>query len=269
MEKVTPDIVKLLAKPKPFSHKGDNGRLLIIGGSKRFHGAPLLAAKIASKIVDLVFFYSTLDNQKLLQKMKEGLAEFINVSPNELDSYADEADCVLIGPGLGYDNPETKEITNHLLKKFNDTKFLIDADSLKVVDSALFNKNVVVTPHVKEFEILFKVKPTLENVQKMAKKYEIVILLKGKTDIICSPDSCKINETGNAGMTKGGTGDVLAGLTAALMCKNDNFLAACAGAYLNGLAGDRLKEKKGFWYSASELIKEIPLALKESLRIKV
>lgn len=262
MEKVKPDIIKLLAKPKPLSHKGDNGRLLIVGGSKRFHGAPLLAAKIASKIVDLVFFYSTPENQKLLQKMKEDLAEFITVLPGELDSYAQEADCILIGPGLGYDNPETKEVTDHLLKKFSDTKFLIDADSLKVVDPALFNKNVVVTPHVKEFEILFKEKPTPEKVAAMAKKWRIVILLKGKTDFICSPTECKINETGNAGMTKGGTGDVLAGLVAALMCKNDNFLSACAGAYLNGLAGDRLKEKVGFWYSASDLIEEIPLALK-------
>jgi NAD(P)H-hydrate epimerase len=133
---------------------------------------------------------------------------------------------------------------------------------LKVVDPALFNKNVVATPHVKEFEILFKEKPTPENVEKMAKKWGIVVLLKAKTDIICSPTECRTNETGNAGMTKGGTGDVLAGLVAALMCKNDNFLVARAGAYLNGLAGDRLKEKKGFWYSASELIEEIPLALK-------
>jgi NAD(P)H-hydrate epimerase len=65
-------------------------------------------------------------------------------------------------------------------------------------------------------------------------------------------------------MTKGGTGDVLAGLIAALACKNDLFLAACAGTFLNGLAGDRLFKKVSYYYSASDLISEIPKAIKWS-----
>jgi NAD(P)H-hydrate epimerase len=76
----------------------------------------------------------------------------------------------------------------------------------------------------------------------------------------------KVNRTGNAGMTKGGTGDVLAGLIAALACKNDLFLAGGAGAYLNGLAGDRLQRRVGFAYNASDLVEEIPLTLRDCLK---
>lgn len=116
----------------------------------------------------------------------------------------------------------------------------------------------VLTPHRQEFRAAFGVAPTYANVAVMAKKYRCVIVLKGPEDIICSPRECRINKTGNAGMTKGGTGDVLSGLIAGLACKNDLFLAACAGAYINGLAGDRLKARASYYFSASDLIDEVP-----------
>ena len=72
-----------------------------------------------------------------------------------------------------------------------------------------------------------------------------------------------MNKTGNEGMTKGGTGDVLAGLIAALYCKNDVFLAASCGTYLNGLAGDELYERVGPYFNASDLVREIPRVMKK------
>src|SRR4030067_3872424 len=99
--KIDSSIVEDLYKPPRNSHKGDNGRLLIIGGSKRFHGAPLFAAKVASKIVDLVYFSSVPENNELIIKMKEKLCDFIAVSRNEVFEAAEKSDCILIGPGLG------------------------------------------------------------------------------------------------------------------------------------------------------------------------
>ena len=90
-------------------------------------------------------------------------------------------------------------------------------------------------------------------------------VLKGPVDYVCSPTECAYNTTGNEGMTKGGTGDVLAGLIAALACKNDLFLAACAGVYFNGLAGDQLYQRVGPFYNASDLCDQVPVVMKEVL----
>ena len=96
----------------------------------------------------------------------------------------------------------------------------------------------------------------------MSKKFGCTILLKGVKDYIFTKKNIWMNETGNEGMTKGGTGDVLAGLVSALYCKNEAEIAACVGAYVNGLAGDRLKERVGIYYNASDLVEEIPYVLK-------
>ncbi len=249
-----------LYKPLADSHKGDNGVLLIIGGSKKYHGAPILAAKTASRIVDLIYFSSVPENNALIKKMKSRLSEFITVSRKELAAAAKKSDAVLIGPGMGVSR-ETKTFVNNLLKNLGTKKFVLDADALRVVDKKLLGKNCIVTPHKGEFKILFGIEAIAKNVLAAAKKYKCVVVLKGKTDYVSDGKEIKMNNTGNAGMTKGGTGDVLAGLIAALSCKNDLFLAASAGVYINGLAGDRLKRKISYYYNASDLADEIPKVL--------
>ena len=97
----------------------------------------------------------------------------------------------------------------------------------------------------------------------MAKKYNCVILLKGPTDVVCSKNKCVKIKGGNAGMTKGGTGDVLAGLVASLYCKNDAFLSTCVGSYINKKAGESLFKKVGYYFNSSDLVDEIPKAMKE------
>ena len=259
-EKIGSEVVTLYRPPKD-SHKGENGKLLIVGGSKRFHGAPLFAAKIASRVVDLVYFSSVPENNKLIKKMKSKLCDFIAVPREEVFEVAKNADAVLIGTGLEVGG-ESKLLTNKLLKDVPNKKFILDADALKVLDKKLLNKNCVVTPHKEEFGILFGEKATKEEAVKMAKKYGCTVVLKGPEDFVTDGTRLKINRTGNVGMTKGGTGDVLAGLIAALACKNDLFLAACAGVFINGLAGDRLKEKVSYYYNASDLVEEIPKTIK-------
>lgn len=257
--------VKSLTKPRKKSHKGDNGILLIIGGSKQYHGAPLLAAKIASKIVDLVYFSSVPENNRLINNLKSNLCEFITITRKEILSYAKKSDAILIGPGLGTENAE-KKLTNKLLKKYPDKKFVLDAGALKILNKQYLGKDRIITPHANEFQFLFKIRATEANVKKMAKRYNCIIVLKAKKtlgkDLIISSNKVSYNTSGNQGMTKGGTGDVLAGLIAALATTNDLYLAACAGAYLNGLAGDRLQKRVSFYYHASDLVEEIPKAFK-------
>jgi len=311
MEKITAEIVKKLYLPPKNSHKGQNGKLTIIGGSKLFHGASLWALKIASRIVDMVFYTSTIENVALTQDFNKKLYDFISVSMEEALNYIEESDAVLIGPGMAraagdlskceYIMKDIKEIkdienegiltyhlTKYLFKKYPQKKWIIDAGALQMMDSEWLKplKQVVITPHLKEFINLFNIagntcrsehkrrtsavidpspaerdqddEKRCSLVSQKAKEYNCVIVLKGPTDIVCSPTNCLINKTGNEGMTKGGTGDVLAGLIAGLACKNDLFLAACAGVYINGLAGDELYKTVGPYFNASDLCDQIP-----------
>lgn len=254
------DVMLCLNKNKPNSHKGENGKLLIIGGSEKYHGAPMLSAKIASKIVDLVYFASVSENNALLQKMESELCEFISVPSAEIMSMAEKADVILIGPGLD-GTEKLGQFVNLLLRQFPQKKFVLDADAFKYLEKNLLSEKVVLTPHKNEFEALFECEANAENVRKMADKYDCIIVLKGKEDFVASKKDFKINQTGNAGMTKGGTGDVLAGLIAGFACKNDLFLSACVGVFANGAAGDFLQNKVGDYFNASDLIEAIPQIL--------
>ncbi|MAF14114.1 MAG: hypothetical protein CMI53_04465 [Parcubacteria group bacterium] len=260
-EKIGVGEVKVLNQPGDSSHKGDNGKILIIGGSKYFHGAPVYASKTASKIVDLVYFSSVPENNEVIKKMKTKTNAFITVPRAEVFKAAKKVDVILIGPGLGVDQ-QAKQLTNDMLKKFKNKKFVLDADALKVVDKKLLNKNCIVTPHKQEFKKLFGLTASRQAAGKMAKKYNCIVVLKGVTDFVADHNQTKLNTTGNAGMTKGGTGDVLAGLIGGLACTNGLFLAASAGVFINGLAGDRLKKKVYYNYNATDLIKEIPKTIK-------
>lgn len=272
------NLKKLYLSPKD-SHKGQNGKLMIIGGSHLFHGASLWALKVASRIVDMVFYSSIPENNELTQKLKSGLYDFIAVPREKIEEYIVESDAVLIGPGLareeGREESEesTRTLTERLLKKFPDKKWVIDAGSLTEMEPEWLGKNCLITPHKREFTRLFpdlftsgeSLRATTRGVLSAAQKYQCTILLKGPTDVVCSPEKCVRVEGGNEGMTKGGTGDVLAGLVAALSCKNDLFLAACAGSFINKKAGDELYKKVGPYFNATDLCDEIPKLIKKLL----
>lgn len=289
MKLITKDTLKDLYRPPQDSHKGQNGKLCIIGGSRLFHGASLWALKIASRIVDMVYYSSIPANNKIAEKLKAQIFDFITVPRNEVGEYIEESDAVLLGPGL-MRTEETKKLTRQLLFAYPNKIWVLDAGSLQMMEKEWLKElvNVIITPHRKEFRQLFNIKYQIEGflrnanikntkqiarsarflrntkmVGEKAKHYGCVVVLKGPIDYVCSPEECAYNTTGNEGMTKGGTGDVLAGLIAALACKNDLFASACAGVYINGLAGDRLYKKVGPFYNASDLCDEVPKALKE------
>jgi hydroxyethylthiazole kinase-like uncharacterized protein yjeF len=257
--------------PPASSHKGQNGKLLIIGGSQLFHAASLWALEVASKILDMVFYASVPENNAIVQNAKEEFRNGIVIPRDKIDSYVEEADCILIGPGLPRvdgmqeGDDDTKILTERLLKAFPHKKWVIDGGSLQVITPDLLPKGAIVTPHDKEFRMLFDTEPTTESISEIAKKYSIIILMKGVEDVVCSPSGCINVAGGNAGMTKGGTGDVLAGLVGALYCKNEAFLAATCASYINKKAGESLFEKVGYYFNASDLADEIPVVLKKSL----
>ena len=256
-------------------HKGQNGKLLVVGGSSSYYGAPYLASKAASYLVDLVYLAMPAEPAKRISDPDLILRPFLgeNFSPehiNELLGLAEKADAVVIGPGIGLAK-ETKEFVREFVKRC-ERPMVIDADGLKAVAEdlrVLEGKTFVLTPHAGEFNILFGVKPPegllerAELVREKALEIGGVILLKGPYDVISDGKTWKYNRTGNTGMTTGGTGDVLAGLVGALLAfGNSSMRSASVGAFLNGLAGDIVKEEFGENFTALELAKRVPKAIK-------
>ena len=251
---------------KPTSHKGDNGRVLVIGGCEDFVGAPVLAGMAALRSgCDIAviathewgaYAINSLTPDLITKKLKGTYLQTVHVPV--LLKLAKEFDCVVIGPGLG-EKEETQTAVRMLCEKITVPK-IIDADALRAKPKL---KNCIVTPHAKEFEVLFGKKPTKANAKKFAKKNAIV-LLKGPTDFISDGTKLVENKTGNASMTKGGTGDCLAGLVAGLVAQGMSlFDASVAGAWINGRAGEIMFGETGYGYMASELLLALPEAILE------
>jgi NAD(P)H-hydrate epimerase len=260
MDTVTITDLKNLVLPAGKSHKGQNGKLLIIGGSNLFHAASLWALTVASRIVDLVHYSSTTENNEHVQQAKKEFRNGIVIARSDVDAYIEEDDCILIGPGMTRDS-ETEELTNRLLEKHSKKQWVIDAGALQMMNVSLIPKNAILTPHHQEFTRAFGD----ANVADIAKKYHCIVLLKGQIDIVSNGNEIRGIEGGNAGMTKGGTGDVLAGLIAALACKSDPFTATIAGSFINKKAGDALYKKVGPFFNATDLAGQIPVTMKDLL----
>lgn len=272
---VTLEEVRTVHLPVAGSHKGQNGRLLVIGGSALFHAASLWALEVASRIVDLVHCASTPDNNEIAKEIKKQFRDGIVIPREDIDAYIQEDDCVLIGPGMTRDE-ETKTLTDTLLARHSHKQWVIDAGALQTMEISLIPEDAVLTPHHGEFQSLCN-RSTIgnlmdsnasdeEKVNLFSKTYNCTVLLKGQKDLICSKGGeVRVTDGGNEGMTKGGTGDVLAGLIAALACTNDPVLAVIAGSFINKKAGDALYTRVGPFFNASDLAREIPLTMKRLL----
>lgn len=275
------DLKASLPKRKEDSHKGENGTVLIVGGSSKYSGAPILTSRAAlrtgadlvitcipSVIADVV----RSDSPNIIVRAFEG-NYFNKEHVEEVLDLAKKFDSLVIGPGIG----EEEETFDFILKVISDMPknkpIIIDADALKAIkkDLALVkDKAIIVTPHAGEFNILFDKKPPEKWIDKrklaeeMAKQHQLVILLKGKYDIISSINDSKINRTGHEGMTTGGTGDVLAGILGEICAINNNlFRSACAAAYLAGKAGELAAEDFGNSLLATDVIEKIPEVIRD------
>ncbi len=272
-----PGDVLLATKPRsPTSHKGDFGRLLVIGGSEVFSGAPTLVSLAALRTgTDIVYLAAPAKTAYAISSMSPNLItiklEGDNLNPANMETlkpYLGMVDTVVMGPGLG-SNPETTKFVKACVDEIEKTKktLLLDADGLKAF--AKFERPLqaplVLTPHAGEYAILTgedlpeNQEERIMAIQKTAKKLNATILVKGKVDVVCNAERAKLNFTGNPGMTVGGTGDVLSGIVGGLMAqKVDPFEAAVAGAFVNGAAGDFVAGKIGFHIIATDVIDWIP-----------
>lgn len=286
-----------LHKPDPISHKGQNGNLLIIGGSSLFHAASLWSAAIASRVVDMVHYCSTQENQKILINLKSKFVDGIVIKKEDLLDYVNEDDCVVIGPGMlrgpvsdknKRKTPTLKELlriedeaeytyqlTKFLIEHAPNMKFVFDGGALQMMKKDWLIKlktKPILTPHSVEFKRLFgidiKDKPTEERgeiVKRVALEHKSIILLKAVQDIMSDGQEVITVHGGNAGLTKGGTGDVLAGLVGALNAKNDQLTSCVVSSIFLKRAADELSSQYGLWYNTSQLIDQIPRTAKALL----
>ena len=272
------------------SHKGNNGRLLIVGGSKDYSGAPAIAGMAAIGAgADLVYVAAP---EKAAQAIKSTSPDLIVKSlegdklslmhSGEILDIVDSVDCVLLGPGAGIDD-ETSKLFNVLVAKIKKP-IVLDADALKQVELSLIKNrdDIILTPHIFEFKSFFNVSGDLkldidsydfkkvdENItefQQVARQIKGTVIVKGQYDLILSGTRFRINKSGNSGMTVGGTGDALAGICASLLTQNlSPFDCACLGAFINGLSGEKAFEIKGNGFSASDLVSHIGSVIKDGL----
>ena len=266
--------------PRATSHKGENGRLLVIAGGP-YTGAPALVGFGSLGIgIDLVhiatpasaatvvasysptFIVHPLVGHRLL---REDLRQIIELTPR--------VDAVAIGPGLG-DASGTLEAIREAVRGI-PLPMVLDADAIKAVAAdpkCLVGKKAVLTPHSREFQLLSgKALPDApeeraEMVRETAKALGVTILLKGHVDIVTDGMRLKFNYTGNPGMTVGGTGDVLCGLTAGLIAKGmAPYDAARLAAFTNGAAGDLAFEEKSYGLTSVDVANQLGRVLAKFL----
>jgi len=268
---------------KSTSRKGDNGIVLVVGGSYIYHGAPVLSSLAALRCgTDLVYTCvpkinvtptrAISPNLIVLplvdQKLTLGaVKKLVGALPRNLHS-------ATIGMGLAI---QEKNSLLHLVKSLldRDVRLSLDASALiPEILPLLAHKNVVVTPHSGEFKRLFGDVPSDSNIERIklveenALKHGITVLLKGSTDIVSDGKTTYLCEKNTPAMTVGGTGDVLSGLVAGLLSTNRNSLeSAAAASYICGLAGKEVQEKLGFHMTSMDLINSLPSVMKPFDRI--
>ncbi len=278
-------VVKSFIPSRKFaSRKGDNGTVLVLGGSYFYHGAPILSSLAALRCgTDLVYTCVPKINVQATRAISPNLIvlplvdakltrgavhKLLGIIPKELDS-------ATIGMGLAIQDVEAlKLLVTSLLNK--DVRLSLDASALvSDILPLIKNKKVVVTPHAGEFKRLFGELPSdskkerISIVEKYAKENSLTILLKGPTDIVSDGQKTYLNVKNTPAMTVGGTGDVLSGMVAGMLSKNRNPVeAAAAAVFINGKAGMLAQKKHGLHIVATDLLEFISDAMKPFDRIK-
>ncbi len=270
---VGPGDLELVGKRALESHKGDSGRILVIGGGP-YTGAPALTAMAALRAgADVVTVATPKSASSIIASFSPNLivrelsADHLRLDDLEiLKDLIARHDVVVMGMGLGRD-PETQEALAEIIPLCKKT--VIDADALQP-DLPLKG---LVTPHVGEFKRISGIalsgagfRERIDPLKNYAQKKGVVVLLKGKigpvSNLITDGEIVRANTNGNPGMTVGGTGDVLAGVAAAFYARTSALPAATAAAFVNGRAGDLVYVEKDFGMVATDVIEKIPEAMR-------
>ncbi|MFW9975531.1 MAG: NAD(P)H-hydrate dehydratase [Candidatus Thorarchaeota archaeon] len=273
------DLIPFKQLRKPYSKKGDFGRILVVGGSDVFSGAPALTGLAALRTgADLV---SILAPEPVVSAIRSYSPNLMVTSlgthvllPETVEAVLEQAkhaNVIALGPGLGLEQQTKIAATSIIQQLVNLEKpFVLDADGLKALASSELTLDptlVVLTPHWGELSILMdtdlgdsmSLPNRVDQAVACAKKYNAIVLLKGPVDVIADPNgTIKLNRTGVPAMTVGGTGDVLTGIVASLLAKQSSpFRAASAAAFISGMAGEIAFDQRGDHIVATDCIENI------------
>ena len=279
---INDDMIKKISfSRKISSRKGDNGIVLIVGGNRIYHGAPILASMAALRSgTDLVYTAIPSVNVEATRSFSPNLivlplvdekltmgsaSRLIKTLPKKVDS-------ATIGMGMSIAKKEAlMSLIEKLLK--NGTKLVLDASALMPeILPKIKETGCIITPHGGEYMRIFKTElknhhnnenEQIADVLKNANKYGITIILKGWKNIISNGELTAVIERSTPAMTVGGTGDVLAGLVAGLFSKMNSFDAACTAVYFNGLAAIMAYQKVGLHMVATDLLDNLPQVIKK------
>ncbi len=265
------------------THKGQNGVIVIIGGSSDYIGAPVLASLGAFRTgADLIYLLTPSDIRPIVASFSPDLIT-VPGNPGELtkkdvetllQNKRTEDAVIIIGPGMKR-SPNTLEALKAVLSTKSKRKIIIDAGALSSLTenelSLLKDHSVIITPHIGEFIHLFgnmeenSLEQKISSVKEVAKKWNVTVLLKGQIDIISDGNVVKLNKTGHQGMTVGGTGDTLTGIIAAIFAVVDSpVVAASLGAYISGKAGEFVAKEYGNGLMASDIPLYINKVIKQA-----
>jgi len=262
--------------PKTDSHKGQNGRLLIIGGGP-YIGAPAMAGMAAFRVgADLVHIATPKPSFVPIASMTPDFimhqtsGDVLNENDvANLLELSKKVDAVLIGPGLGTAEETMKAVRGFVGKC--KKPMVVDADGITAISSVpIIPDNVTITPHHREFAAFFgkEFDNDIETIKKMSAERNVTVLLKGAEDVIAQRGKVRINTTGTPAMTVGGTGDVLAGIVSGLLAKGMSaFDSACVGAYICGTAGEYAYMEYSYGMMATDVIDEIADVLMDHLDV--
>jgi ADP-dependent NAD(P)H-hydrate dehydratase len=288
-EETSADLLKRVIVPRrKESHKGDNGVVAIVGGSRIFHGAPYFASMAALRSgADLAY----VGVPKLIVTSIRALSPELIVFPmadSKLTKGAVDAflkwlpkvDSLVLGPGLGRQNWEgAKKLLVELCLE-RKIKATLDAEAQSTeIYSLIKNKGCVTTPHAGEFKRIFGVdsgstlEQKIESTKSKAKDFGITVVLKGAESVISDGDTTFVNRIGSPAMTCGGIGDTISGVIGAMLAQaRDTQIRsveiAAAASFVVGSAGQLAGEDRGLHIIASDIVDRIPNILKPFDRVE-
>ena len=281
MSRIDRDFVKnILPARDPGGHKGTFGKVLCVGGSVGYTGAPIFASRAAVRIGSGLVFLGVPESiwQVAAVKSDEAMPFPMRDMDGKLHGCFDEiarraegCDAVLYGCGLGR-SIGLDELIRQVLTI--PRPLVLDADGINALAGHMDvlqrrSAVTVLTPHEGEFARIGGDlrRSRIDAAVDFAQAHGVYLVLKGPGTVVAAPDGrYAVNTTGNDGMAKGGSGDVLAGMLVSLLGQGmDAFDACCAAVYLHGLAGDLAAADKGKrGMTPTDLLEQIPYAIKET-----
>ena len=262
------------------SSKRDYGRLLILAGSRGYTGAPSFASRAAVRggaglvwlgVPGSIYAVTAVKNDEAMPFPLpcDAQGRLTAEALPEVEARLERMSCLAIGPGLGRSAGVTEFVQGALAASRVPT--VVDADALWALSRDMSSLEdaacpLVLTPHEGEFAMLGGLLDgdRVASARRFALRWGCTLVLKGSGSVVAFPDGeCYVNQTGNPGMARGGSGDVLTGLMAAMLCQLPFRDAVRAAVYLHGLAGDMAAGELGeYGMTPTDMIRLLPAALK-------